>query len=54
MPICPECYSRDLVKFGTYHNKQKWHCWSCGLTTIHVLRRMPSSKARIRKLRKER
>jgi len=40
MPICPECHSRDLVRFGKYEDKQKWHCWSCGLTTIHVLHRM--------------
>lgn len=52
VPVCPECYSRDLVRFGKYQGKQKWHCWNCGLTTIHVLRRMPSNKPKVRKSKK--
>jgi len=54
MPICPECYSRDLVKFGKYRGKQKWHCWNCGLTTIYVLRRMPSYNLRMRRSKRVR
>jgi len=54
MPICPECHSRDLVRFGKYRGKQKWHCWDCGLTTIYVLRRMPSSETKTRKSKRER
>ena len=46
MPICQECLSRDLIKFGKYNNQQKWHCLNCGLTSISVLKRMPSKRLR--------
>ena len=53
MPVCPECHSRDLVRFGLYNNQQKWHCNNCGLTTIRPLTRMPVKKTN-RRTRKNR
>jgi len=41
MAICPECFSRDMVKFGTYNGQQRWRCMKCGLTTIFPRLRMP-------------
>ena len=46
MPICSECLSRDLIRFGKYNSQQRWHCLSCGLTSISVLKRMPSKRLR--------
>ena len=46
MPICQECLSRDLIKFGKYNNQQKWHCLNCGLTSIIVRKRMPRNGLR--------
>jgi Zn ribbon nucleic-acid-binding protein len=46
MPICPDCLSRDTVRWGSYNNLQKWHCNSCGLTTVHPRLRMPIQKPR--------
>jgi Zn ribbon nucleic-acid-binding protein len=46
MPICSECLSRDLVKFGKYNNQQRWHCLKCGLTSIYVRKRMPQKGLR--------
>lgn len=51
MPICPECLSRDMVKFGTYNNQQRWRCMQCGFTTIYPRTRMPMKrKGKKRKL----
>jgi transposase-like protein len=36
MPVCDDCGSRNLVKYGKYDNKQKWHCCDCGLTSIYA------------------
>lgn len=47
MPICPECLSRDMVRWGLYGRQQKWHCNECGLTTIYPLARMPSRRRNI-------
>ena len=44
--ICPDCLSRNLIKFGKYNNQQKWHCESCGLTTIYPRKRMPIKRLR--------
>ena len=47
MPVCPQCYSRNLRKFGKYpywsetSGKQKYHCKDCGFTTVHALSRKP-------------
>jgi len=41
MPICPECLSREMVRFGTYQDKQRWRCKKCGLTTMYPRQRMP-------------
>lgn len=46
MPICPECLSRDLVKFGKYDKQQRWHCRKCGYTTLYPRYRMPKRKKR--------
>lgn len=46
MPICPECFSRDLVKFGTYAGQQRWQCKDCGYTTLYPRYRMPKPKKR--------
>ena len=54
MPICSECLSRDLVRFGKYNNQQRWHCKECGLTSLYVRKRMPQKGLRktIREYRK--
>lgn len=44
MAVCPKCYSRDMIRFGMYGNKQKWHCMSCGYTTISPRQRRPKKK----------
>jgi Zn ribbon nucleic-acid-binding protein len=46
MPICQECLSRDLIRFGKYNSQQRWHCLNCGLTSISALKRMPSKRLR--------
>ena len=40
MPICINCSSRDLIKFGLYNGQQKWHCSNCNLTSIYVRKRL--------------
>ena len=44
--ICPDCLSRNLIKFGKYNNQQKYHCEDCGLTTIYPRKRMPIKRLR--------
>jgi transposase-like protein len=44
MPVCRNCYSRDLIKFGKYNNLQKWHCENCGLTSVYVMQRKLKTK----------
>ena len=39
--ICPKCFSRDMIKFGKYGERQKWHCLKCGYTTAKPRQRMP-------------
>jgi len=46
MPICPECLSRNMVKFGKYGHQQKWQCKRCGYTTIYPRQRMPKRRRR--------
>ena len=46
MPFCNECYSRDLVRYGEYDGKQKWHCNNCGLTSIFIRLRKPVKRKR--------
>lgn len=46
MPICQDCLSRNLIKFGKYNSQQKWHCINCGLTSIYVRKRMPKKELR--------
>lgn len=41
MAVCPKCYSRKVITFGKYGNKQKWRCLKCGYTTIHPRQRVP-------------
>lgn len=53
MPVCPECLSRDMVKFGKYSHQQKWHCNHCGLTTIRPFLRMPIRRSIPRKSKKK-
>ena len=50
MPVCPQCFSRDMIKFGKFGGQQKWHCQLCELTTIHPRMRQPKRiiKERIR------
>jgi transposase-like protein len=43
MPICPKCLSRDLIRHGTYDNKQRWHCLHCRHTTTSPRLRMPKN-----------
>ncbi len=52
MPVCSECLSRDMVRFGRYNNQQKWHCNNCGLTTIRPLTRMPTRRGTPRRTRR--
>ena len=42
--ICPKCLSRELIRFGVYYNRQKWHCLKCGYTTVSPRQRMPKKK----------
>ncbi len=44
MPICPECLSRDMVKFGKYEEQQRWRCKKCRLTTLYPRYRMPAKR----------
>jgi transposase-like protein len=44
MPICPECLSKDMVKFGKYEGQQRWNCKHCGLTTMYPRFRMPAQR----------
>jgi len=44
MPVCPECYSRGMIKFGQYRERQKWHCMDCGFTTVYPRQRQPKRK----------
>ena len=44
MAVCPMCYSRDMIKFGKYGKQQKWHCMSCGYTTVSPRQRRPKKK----------
>ena len=53
MPICPECLSRDMVRWGIYNRHQKWHCNKCGLTTIRPLTRMPIRRTQPRRTKRE-
>lgn len=42
MPVCPKCYSREMIKFGKYKRRQKWHCLKCHYTTTKPRQRKPS------------
>jgi len=42
--ICPKCLSRDMIRFGKYDKRQKWHCLKCGYTTVSPRQRMPKGK----------
>lgn len=53
MPVCPNCLSREMVRFGLYDNQQKWHCNKCKKTTIYPRLRMPK-KPRLTKGRETR
>jgi len=44
MPVCPNCFSPELIKFGKYDHKQKWYCLRCRDTTISPRQRMPKKK----------
>jgi ribosomal protein S27AE len=44
MPICPECFSREMVKFGKYGSQQRWQCTKCGYTTVYPRYRMPKQR----------
>lgn len=45
MAVCPKCYSREMIKFGKYGRKQKWHCLRCGYTTTRPRQRRPKGYA---------
>lgn len=47
MPVCPSCYSRELIKFGKYDHKQKWHCLKCGYTTTSPRQRIPKKEKEV-------
>ena len=32
--VCPQCGERDMVNYGKYKEVQKYHCTSCGHTTV--------------------
>jgi transposase-like protein len=49
MPVCSRCFSRNLVKFGFYKGKQKWHCLDCEIISIYVRKRIPQINGVIRK-----
>ena len=42
-PVCPLCYSRDMIKFGFYKDKQRWMCLHCKHTTTVVRKRKPKN-----------
>lgn len=41
MAVCPKCYSRDMIRWGKYGRLQKWHCQTCGYTTVNPRQRKP-------------
>jgi len=41
MPVCPNCYRRELTKFGKYDGRQRWQCQFCWQTTTHPRVRIP-------------
>jgi transposase-like protein len=41
MPICPNCLSRNMVKYGISKDKQRFHCQKCKLTTLYPRDRFP-------------
>lgn len=46
MPVCPNCYRRELVKFGKYDSRQRWHCQFCWQTTLYPRMRIPKGMVR--------
>lgn len=44
MPVCPDCLSRKMIRYGKFDNQQRWHCKKCNLTTIYPRLRRPRKK----------
>jgi len=42
--VCPKCFTRGMIKFGSYGSHQRWRCSHCGYTTISPRQRVPKGK----------
>jgi|SRR3972149_3575781 len=41
--VCPRCFSRELIKSGSYKGGQRWKCLICNRTTTKPRHRMPKN-----------
>ena len=44
MPVCPYCFTREMIKHGIYNNRQRWYCMKCKRTTTAPRLRTPKQK----------
>ena len=51
-PVCPHCYSRELVKYGWYDCRQRYLCLACKKTMTFARQRKPRSDVDLEKMKR--